>query len=78
MYVPCSVFRQQPTESCAGYVNMEPPQYDLVIADCDEALKLDVMYIKALNRRAMAFESLHRFEEALRGNVDSPPQFSRL
>ncbi|KAG6895158.1 hypothetical protein C0992_002875 [Termitomyces sp. T32_za158] len=50
----------------ACYVNMQPPQYDLVIADCDEALKLDVMYIKALNRRAMAYESLHRYEEALR------------
>ncbi|KAG6885324.1 hypothetical protein C0993_003171 [Termitomyces sp. T159_Od127] len=50
----------------ACYVNMDPPQYDLVVADCDEALKLDVMYIKALNRRAMALESLHRYEEALR------------
>ncbi|KAG6889473.1 hypothetical protein C0995_001000 [Termitomyces sp. Mi166 len=50
----------------ACYVNMQPPQYDLVVADCDEALKLDVMYIKALNRRAMALECLHRYEEALR------------
>ncbi|KAH0580575.1 hypothetical protein H2248_002070 [Termitomyces sp. 'cryptogamus'] len=50
----------------ACYVNMEPPQYELVVSDCDEALKLDNTYIKALNRRAMAFESLHRYEEALR------------
>ena len=65
-------------ELCVGYVNMEPPQYDLVIADCDEALKLDVMYIKTLNRRGMALESLQRYEEALRGKVDFPSHFKLL
>lgn len=52
---------------CKGYVNMVPPQHDLVVRDCDEALKLDINYIKALNRRAIALEGLERYEEALRG-----------
>jgi hypothetical protein len=38
-----------------------------VIADCNEALKLDKTYIKALNRRATALEALDRLEEAVRG-----------
>ncbi|KAH8813797.1 hypothetical protein DL96DRAFT_1625416 [Flagelloscypha sp. PMI_526] len=50
----------------ACYMNFSPPEYAKVIADCDEALKLDIKYIKALNRRATALESLSRLEEALR------------
>ena len=46
---------------------MVPPKHDLVVQDCDEALKLDIAYVKALNRRAMALEGLERYEEALRG-----------
>lgn len=46
---------------------MTPPKNDLVIEDCDAALRLDPKYIKALNRRAMALEGLGRLEEALRG-----------
>ncbi len=51
----------------ACYVSMEPPQHEIVIADCDEALKLDSHYVKALNRRGTALEALERYEEALRG-----------
>jgi import receptor subunit TOM70 len=51
----------------ACYVSMEPPQHEKVVADCDEALKLDVRYVKALNRRATALEALERYEDALRG-----------
>ncbi|CAD6891008.1 unnamed protein product [Tilletia laevis] len=38
-------------------------QYENVIADCDEALKLDKAYIKALNRRAIAREALGKDPE---------------
>lgn len=51
----------------ACYVSMEPPQHEKVVADCDEALKLDARYVKALNRRATALEALERYEQALRG-----------
>ncbi|KAA1470860.1 mitochondrial outer membrane translocase receptor TOM70 [Dentipellis sp. KUC8613] len=50
----------------ACYMNVSPPQYERVVADCDAALKLDAHYIKALNRRATALEALERYEESLR------------
>lgn len=50
----------------ACYVNFVPPQHELVVADCDEALRLDPNYVKALNRRAVGLEGLGRLEEALR------------
>ncbi|KAI0350264.1 TPR-like protein [Trametes cingulata] len=50
----------------ACYVNLNPPQNDKVIEDCDKALALDKNYLKALNRRATALEALDRLEEALR------------
>ena len=50
-----------------GYINLSPPKYEEVVADCDEALRLDPKYVKALNRRATALEALDRYEEALRG-----------
>jgi import receptor subunit TOM70 len=50
----------------ACYMNMTPPKYELAVQDCDEALRADDSYIKALNRRANALEALSRNEEALR------------
>ncbi|KAL0574550.1 TOM (translocase of outer membrane) complex component [Marasmius crinis-equi] len=50
----------------ACYINMSPPLYEKVVEDCDEALRLDSKYVKALNRRAVALEALERFSEALR------------
>lgn len=47
-------------------MNLSPPKYELVVADCDEALKLDRVYLKAMNRRATALEALERHDEALR------------
>ncbi|KAI0315497.1 hypothetical protein OF83DRAFT_1199927 [Amylostereum chailletii] len=50
----------------ACYVNLNPPQLERVVEDCDAALALDRNYIKALNRRASALEGLGRLEESLR------------
>ncbi|BEJ13692.1 hypothetical protein CspHIS471_0308660 [Cutaneotrichosporon sp. HIS471] len=50
----------------ACYVNYSPPEYELCVRDCDEALKLDRTYVKALKRRATALERLDRDEEAVR------------
>ncbi|KAF8346257.1 hypothetical protein F5887DRAFT_960979 [Amanita rubescens] len=50
----------------ACYINMSPPKHELVVNDCDEALKLEPAYVKALNRRALALEGLERYEESLR------------
>ncbi|GJE95961.1 ADP/ATP carrier receptor [Phanerochaete sordida] len=50
----------------ACYMNMNPPQYERVVEDCDAALALDRRYEKALGRRATALETLHRYEESLR------------
>jgi len=46
---------------------MTPPKHELVVQDCDEAIKLDSKYVKAINRRAIALENLERYQEALRG-----------
>ncbi|CAG7854781.1 Mitochondrial import receptor subunit tom70 AltName: Full=72 kDa mitochondrial outer membrane protein; AltName: Full=Mitochondrial import receptor for the ADP/ATP carrier; AltName: Full=Mitochondrial precursor proteins import receptor; AltName: Full=Translocase of outer membrane tom70 [Serendipita indica DSM 11827] len=66
--VPEAVFY---SNRAACYVNYSPPQHERVVADCDEALKLDPTYIKALNRRATALEALGRLEEAVRDFVAS-------
>jgi import receptor subunit TOM70 len=58
----------------ACYINMSPPQHEKVIEDCNEALQLDRTYVKALNRRAGAFEGLGQYEASLRGM--SRPAFS--
>ncbi|KAI0942715.1 hypothetical protein AcW1_003272 [Taiwanofungus camphoratus] len=50
----------------ACYINMNPPQYEKVVEDCDEAMRIDSGYAKAVNRRGIALEALDRNEEALR------------
>lgn len=51
----------------ACYINMSPPQHEKAIADCDEALRHERTYVKALNRRAGAYEALGKNELALQG-----------
>ena len=51
---------------------MNPPDYTKIVEDCDSALKLDRRYVKALNRRGSALESLERYEEALAGTCILP------
>lgn len=46
-------------------MNLTPPNYELVVEDCNRALVLDAKYVKALNRRATAYESLEQYEDAL-------------
>lgn len=48
---------------------MTPPNYDLVVEDCNAALNLDAKYLKALNRRAIALEGQNKLFEALRGQL---------
>ena len=42
---------------------------DNVIEDCNSALKLDPVYVKALNRRALAFEKKGELTNSLYGKV---------
>ncbi|KAH9041843.1 hypothetical protein EDB84DRAFT_1436556 [Lactarius hengduanensis] len=48
------------------YSNLAACYHEKVVADCNEALKLDAPYVKALNRRATALEALERYEDSLR------------
>lgn len=48
-------------------MNYRTPDHKRAVEDCNEALKLDKNYIKALNRRANSLEVLGQYEEALRG-----------
>ncbi|XP_070203159.1 mitochondrial import receptor subunit TOM70-like isoform X2 [Littorina saxatilis] len=47
----------------AAYENLK--NYQQVVADCSMALELNPRYVKALTRRAKAFESLQQFRDAL-------------
>ena len=62
----------------ACYVSMEPPEHEKAVADCDEALKRDSHYVKALNRRATALEALERYEEALRGTRGHKTKYNNI
>lgn len=51
----------------ACFANLD--KQDNVIADCNEALKLDPVYVKALNRRALAYEKKEQFADSLYGTA---------
>lgn len=59
---PMAVFY---SNRAACYANLSKPQQ--VIDDCDEALKMDRVYVKALNRRAVAKEQLGNPKEGEEG-----------
>ena len=44
-------------------------ELELAIEDCTEALSIKSDYIKVLNRRCQAFESLKKYDDALVGNI---------
>ena len=44
-------------------------EYSKVINDCNSALEMKPCYVKALNRRAMAYEETARYEESLHGII---------
>lgn len=69
-YTQAILFKPDPifySNRAACYANLG--KSDEVIADCNEALKLDATYIKALNRRAQALEKKGNLSDSLYGNV---------
>ena len=67
-YTRAILFKPDPiffSNRAACYANMGKSEE--VIADCNEALKLDSTYIKALNRRAQALEKKGNLGDSLYG-----------
>jgi import receptor subunit TOM70 len=67
-YTQAILFKPDPifySNRAACYANLG--KVDEVIADCNEALKLDSTYIKALNRRAQALEKKGKLSDSLYG-----------
>lgn len=65
-YTQAILFKPDPifySNRAACYANLG--KVDEVIADCNEALKLDSTYIKALNRRAQAYEKKGKLSDSL-------------
>ena len=70
LYTQAMAFNQDPvfySNRAACYYNTH--EYTKVIEDCNNALQMDPLYVKALNRRAMAYEQTSRYEESLHGKM---------
>ncbi|CAG8493447.1 9908_t:CDS:10 [Ambispora leptoticha] len=66
LYTQAIAFHPNPvfySNRAACYFNTE--QFYKTIEDCKKALSLDPSYVKALNRRAAAYEQTNQFQEAL-------------
>ncbi|EXX52835.1 Tom70p [Rhizophagus irregularis DAOM 197198w] len=66
LYTKAIEFSQNPvffSNRAACYYNTN--EYAKVIEDCNNALQMDPLYVKALNRRAMAYEQTSQYEESL-------------
>ncbi|CAG8483479.1 16020_t:CDS:2, partial [Acaulospora colombiana] len=66
LYTQALAFNQDPVfynNRAACYYNTH--EFLKVIEDCNSALQMNPYYVKALNRRAMAYEKTSRFEESL-------------
>ncbi len=62
----CAVFY---SNRAACYANLN--QFDRVIDDCTTALQVDPTYVKAMLRRANAYEKTERITDALHGKLKS-------
>ncbi|KAG6877939.1 hypothetical protein C0993_001796 [Termitomyces sp. T159_Od127] len=51
------------------YLKMTPQIPHLAIDDCNEAIKQNPIYVKAIHCRGMAYETLQRFDAALDGET---------
>ncbi|CAG8559440.1 10982_t:CDS:10 [Diversispora eburnea] len=66
LYTQALVFNEDPifyNNRAACYYNKN--EFNKVIEDCNNALQMDPYYVKALNRRAMAYEQTSCYEESL-------------
>ncbi|KAH9023789.1 hypothetical protein EDB85DRAFT_1894645 [Lactarius pseudohatsudake] len=63
-YYTCAI-EVSPHPEPVFYSNCAVCYHEKVVADCNEALKLNAPYVKALNRRATALEALERYEDSL-------------
>ncbi|KAJ1918956.1 TOM (translocase of outer membrane) complex component [Mycoemilia scoparia] len=66
LYTKALLFQEDPvfySNRAACYVALE--EYEKTIQDCDSALKLNNKYLKALLRRAQAYENLGQFQGSL-------------
>ncbi|KAG6918108.1 hypothetical protein DXG01_016562 [Tephrocybe rancida] len=54
----------------ACYLKMTPQIPQLAVEDCDEAIKIDANYVKAINRRGIAYEALGRFNFTITASLD--------
>jgi hypothetical protein len=53
-------------------------EIELVVEDCTDSLDYRPAYVKVLNRRCQAFETLKKYDEALTGNLISDTSGTKL
>eukprot|EP00124_Ichthyophonus_hoferi_P005739 Ihof_evm1s930 gene=Ihof_evmTU1s930 len=71
LYTQALALNPSPADASKYYANRgacfaKLKQYESVIHDCTEAIKIDPAYVKALHRRAQAYEAVDNLEEAVK------------